>query len=388
MLFELVMSLVSHEPYAEKVNELVCLDIPNGSGLVDRIKRAWDEGDAIFPLDQRLPLIAKQSLVEQVAPTVICDSSGDNSYPGLPTQHGDAVVVATSGTTGQSKAVILTMSAVEASARATSHRLGVTENDCWLACLPPSHVGGLSVILRSLILNTKLIATPGFSIDGYNQAADDGATLVSLVATALQRVDSSRYRKIVLGGAKPPPDRPSNCVTTYGLTETGSGIVYDGLPLDGVDIQIRDSIVYVRGPMLLRGYRDGSSPLDAEGWLRTGDRGSLSLTGELTVDGREGDLIITGGENVWPEVVEESIRRHPGIIDVCVGGVADPMWGHAVHAWIVTAPHSDISLSQLRDHVKETLPAHCAPQHVHEIAEIPRTALGKPQRSLLVAKIK
>ena len=378
---------MSHEPYAEKVNELVCIDMANGPLFVDRIKRAWDNGDAVFPLDQRLPLVAKQAIVHLVAPTIISSVSGDTHHDGRPVERGDAVVVATSGTTGTSKAVVLTMNAVEASARATSRRLQVSSDDCWLACLPPAHVGGLSVILRSLIMNTNVIAVPSFAVDTYNDAASQGATLVSLVATALQRVDSSRYRTIVLGGARPPADRPSNCVATYGLTETGSGVVYDGIPLDDVEIEIRESIVYVRGPMLLRGYRDGTTPLDSEGWLRTGDRGFLSSTGILSIEGREGDLIISGGENVWPEVVEESLRTHPDVIDVCVAGVPDITWGQAVHAWIVLANGTDLSIDNARNHVKESLPAHCAPQQVHIVQEIPRTALGKPQRNLLISTI-
>lgn len=335
-------------------------------------------------IDQRLPDVAKKSLVADMAPTIIFHSSGETSYPGRAVEAGDAVVVATSGTTGASKGVVLTMQAVIASAKATSDRLGVSPDDCWLACLPPAHVGGLSVILRSLIMNTKLIAVPTFTVDAFNEAATKGATLVSLVATALQRIDASRYRTIVLGGAKPPENRPVNCIATYGLTETGSGIVYDGLALNNVEIQIRDSIVYVRGPMLLRAYRDGTTPLETDGWLRTGDRGSISDTGVLSIEGREGDLIISGGENVWPEVVEKSLRSHPNIDDVCVAGVPDPTWGHAVHAWIVITPGSAVSLEEIRDHVKETLPAHCAPQRIHVIAEVPRTALGKPQRNLLV----
>lgn len=378
---------MSHDPYAERVNELVCLDMPNGPNLVDRIKRAWDEGDAVFPLDQRLPHSAKKELLDSVGPTIVSTINGDESVDGRRVETGDAVIVATSGTTGKPKAAILTMSAVEASARATSGRLAVTEDDCWLACLPPAHVGGLSVIMRSIILNTEVIAIPAFSVEAYNDSAAKGATLVSLVSTALQRVDPSRYRTIVLGGSRPPADRPDNCISTYGLTETGSGVVYDGRALDGVELDIRESIIHVRAPMLLRAYRDGSNPLDANGWFRTGDRGSLSTDGVLTVEGREGDLIITGGENVWPEQVEATLMTHPGVLDVCVAGVSDNTWGHAVHAWIVTDPEHDITLELMRDHVKQTLAAYCAPQQVHIVGAIPRTALGKPQRHLLASTL-
>ena len=160
--------------------------------------------------------------------------------------------------------------------------------------------------------------------------------------------------------------------------------MYNGKALRGVELEIRDSIVYVRAPMLLRAYRDGSIPLDSDGWFCTNDRGSLSEEGVLSIEGRDGDLIITGGENVWPEVVEDSLRDFESITDLCVAGVPDHEWGHAVHVWIVTTHADSISLDALRGHVKKSLPAHFAPRQVHIVSEIPRTALGKPQRSALV----
>lgn len=351
--------------------------------MVDRIRQAWDEGDAIFPLDQRLPVPSRATVMEVVLPTRIATANDETRYLGQPIENGDAVVVATSGTTGRPKAVVLTHDAVRASAHATSSRLAVTKSDKWLACLPPSHVGGLSVILRSIVTETDIIAVPAFSVEAYNDAALNGATLVSLVSTALQRVDSARFRTIVLGGAKPPAVRPRNSVTTYGMTETGSGVVYDGIPLDGVEIEIRESIIYLRAPMLMRGYRDGTTSIDDLGWLRTGDIGSFS-NGVLAVEGREGDLIITGGENVWPESVEDVVRKMKHVLDVCVAGVPDPQWGQSVTAWIVT-DGNNVNLSDVRSFVKEQLPAHCAPQKVFLLKEIPRTALGKPKRAELIS---
>lgn len=379
----LTCSQVSHGAYAERVNELVCLDMPCSQTFVDRIKRAWDNGDAIFPLDQRLPGPARAAVLSAIRPTRIATETDEVSYDGDPVESGDAVVVATSGTTGTPKGVVLTHSAVEASARATSERLNVKPSDKWLACLPVSHVGGLSVVLRSLVMGTSVVTAPQFSIEAYNQSAQEGATLVSLVSTALQRVDPTLYRTIVLGGAKPPADRPANTVTTYGMTETGSGVVYDGVPLSDVEIEIRDSVVYVRAPMLLRAYRDGSIPLTSDGWLRTGDIGSF-IDGTVSIAGREGDLIITGGENVWPESVEDAIRSHPLVADICVAGIADAEWGQIVTAWIVPATNSEVTLDAIREHVKQSLPAHCAPRQIVITSAIPRTALGKPQRSLLV----
>lgn len=350
--------------------------------MVDRIRRAWDDGDAIFPLDQRLPALARTAVMNAVMPTRVATADNETQISGNPVESDDAVVVATSGTTGQPKAVVLTLDAVVASAHATSRRLNVSSDDKWLACLPASHVGGLSVILRSIVTDTPVIAVPSFSVESYDTAARDGATLVSLVSTALQRVDSSKFRTIVLGGSRPPLDRPNNTVTTYGMTETGSGVVYDGVPLEGVQIDIRDTVIHIKAPMLLRAYRNADSPFTSDGWFRTGDIGSFD-NGRLTVEGREGDLIITGGENVWPEDVEAALRTSSFVADVCVAGIPDPEWGQQVTAWIV--PHSVApSLEEIRSHVKQILPAHCAPRRIELISEIPRTALGKPRRADLI----
>lgn len=354
--------------------------------MINRIKQAWDNGDAVFPLDQRLPTPERQRVLEAIKPTIIFNGDANTSLNGVPTETGDAVVIATSGTTGIPKGVIHTHSSITASAKATSKRLAVNETDKWFACLPPAHIGGFSVILRSLVMNTPVITAPQFSVEEYNRAADKGATLVSLVATALSRVDPSRYRTIVLGGSRPPAHLPDNCVTTYGMTETGSGVFYNRAPLEGVETEIRDGVICLRAPMLMRGYRNASAPIDADGWFRTGDLGTYE-NGLISVFGREGDLIITGGENVWPEQVEDRLRQHERIADVCIAGVEDPEWGHIVSTWVVTSDNNDISLDEIRAFVKETLPAHCAPKVVTLVSEIPRTSLGKPKRSELVASL-
>ena len=172
-------------------------------------------------------------------------------------------------------------------------------------------------------------------------------------------------------------------VTTYGMTETGSGVVYDGRPLEGVDVRIADNDeILLRGPMLLRCYRDGSDPF-VDGWFPTGDLGRWLDDGRLHVDGRAGDLIITGGENVWPEPVEAALRRHPDVADVAVTGVPDDEWGQVVVALVVTSPGAVPTLDDLRATVKELLPAFCAPRRLVLTEAIPRTALGKVRRTLL-----
>lgn len=347
------------------MNRLVAIDLPGGPEFVDELRHVWDAGDAAFPVDQRLPESAKRELCAAMR-------VGDEVQP------GDALVMATSGSTGTPKGVVLTHDAVAASARATSDRLDVHPDDHWLACLPLSHVGGLSVVTRALHTGTQLTVLPGFDAIAVE---DVGATLVSLVATALARIDPSRFRTIVLGGSRPPDHRPANCVTTYGMTETGSGVVYDGVPLDDVEVDITpDGEIRLRAPMLLRCYRDGSSPLDADGWFATGDLGVWLPDGQLHVAGRRGDLIITGGENVWPEAVEAALADHPGVADVMVRGVDDPEWGQVVEALIVPVGDPP-TLDSIRAHVKAHHPAFMAPRRLAVVESLPRTSLGKLRRA-------
>ena len=364
-------------------SRLVALDIPGGPGFVNALRDVWDRGDAAFPVDQRLSRGAKAALLATMAAGVVIDERGD-AVPledGRPVEPGDALVMATSGSTGVPKGVVLTHAAVAASAVASSARLGVTQDDHWLACLPLAHVGGLGVVTRAMVMGTSLTVLPGFDPEAVMTV---GATHVSLVATALRRIDPAGFRTIVLGGAAAPRDRPPNVVTTYGMTETGSGVVYDGRPLDGIELRIDASgQIHVRGPMLLRGYRDGAEAL-VDGWLATGDVGRWLDDGRLHVDGRRGDLIITGGENVWPEPIEAILRARPDVADVAVAGTPDEEWGHVVTAFVVPLTGEDVpTLDALRANVKEHLPPFCAPRRLVVVAAIPRTALGKVRRGEL-----
>jgi O-succinylbenzoic acid--CoA ligase len=167
------------------------------------------------------------------------------------------------------------------------------------------------------------------------------------------------------------------------MTETGSGVVYDGLPLDGVELRVVDGELQVRGPMLARCYRDGSPTLDGDGWLHTGDAGEL-VDGRLRVAGRMGDVIVTGAEKVWPAPVEAVLRTVPGVADVAVGGRADPAWGQVVVAWVVPDDRAaPPALDALRDAVKAVLPPWAAPRRLVLVDALPRTALGKVRRAAL-----
>jgi O-succinylbenzoic acid--CoA ligase len=211
--------------------------------------------------------------------------------------------------------------------------------------------------------------------------------LTSLVPTTLARIDPSLFGTILVGGQAPPDDRPPNVVATYGMTETGSGVVYDGAPLTGVELRVDvDGQIHIRAPMLLRAYRDGSDPKDADGWFPTGDLGTLDH-GRLEVHGRASDLIISGGENVWPLAVERALLTHPEVTDVAVVGRPDPVWGQRVVAVIVPRETGDPpSLDELRDHARTTLPAYAAPAALELVEAIPRTTSGKVRRGALTTR--
>lgn len=348
---------------------------------METLRRVWDDGDAILPIDQRLPTAAKERLIQAIAPQILIDSTGSHHLEqSRPVEDGDALVVATSGSTGEPKGVVLTHSAVAASARASSKALEVDPDDHWLACLPVAHIGGLSVITRALITGVPVTVLPAFDADRV-AALSHSCTLTSLVGAALRRIDPRIFRLILLGGGRQPEQRPANTVTTYGMTETGSGVVYDGIPLEGVEIDIAsDGEILIKGPMLMRAYRDGSTAIDSEGWLHTDDLGSIGPDGRLRVDGRRGDVIVTGGQKVWPDAVEMALAREFPVHDFCVLGLPDDEWGERV-VLVTTDPSVDLDL--MRGRVKEVLPAYCAPREIRVVDRIERTALGKVRRTEL-----
>jgi O-succinylbenzoic acid--CoA ligase len=175
-----------------------------------------------------------------------------------------------------------------------------------------------------------LTTAPQFDAEQVESLARQGITHTSLVATALGRINSELFERILLGGAKPPPHLPPNVTTTYGLTETMGGVVYNRTALTGVEISISaEQEILVRGPILMNRYyqQQLSHPIDNEGWLHTGDLGSMSTNSQLSVIGRRSELIISGGENIWPEAVEAALTSHADVSDVCVVGIDDHEWG-------------------------------------------------------------
>ena len=192
------------------------------------------------------------------------------------------------------------------------------------------------------------------------------------------------FRRLVVGGSAPPAVLPPNAVVSYGMTETGSAFVYDGVPLDRAEVRIVDGEIQVRGPMVFRAYRDGRDPKSSDGWFGTNDAGEWADDGRLVVHGRRGDLIITGGENVWPTAVERVLGTHPDVVEVAVIGRDDPEWGQVVVAVVVPRDSDEPpTLDALRDHVKAQLPAFAAPRSLELADALPRTLLGKVERRSL-----
>ncbi|MEI6742506.1 MAG: AMP-binding protein [bacterium] len=371
------------------MNKLVGIDMALSGEFVSTLQKIWHAGDCAFPIDQRLPHAQKAQLVEDfgVQELVTVNDRTVIAHHESHVAENDAVIFTTSGSSGTPKGVVHTHDSLRANANIVAQYFGDTSSTHWLACLPPSHVGGFGVISRALHWGCKLTTISQFDAAEVEGLARSGVTHTSLVATALGRIDAELFDNILLGGAKPPLTLPPNVTTTYGLTETMGGVVYNRTALTGMEISISaDQEILVRGPVLMNRYYQPQlgHPVDGEGWLHTGDLGSMSPDNQLSVAGRRSELIISGGENIWPEVVEAALVNHPDVSDICVVGVDDREWGQRVVAFIVPTNTSVThTLTEWREIVAESLPRFMAPRQVVIINSIPRSALGKPQRQAL-----
>ena len=377
-----------HSPYAVTVRQLVALDLASGEQVAAEVRRQWDLGHAVLILDQRLPQHSRMALADSLGAHVVVDEHGRSTrnIDAEPMRDGDALVIATSGTSGEPKGVVHTHDAIRAASLATAAALGCGAEAHWLACLPLAHIGGFGVLTRAWHTGAALTVFDGFDVE---RVSSTGATHVSLVATALQRIDANVFRRILLGGSRPPSEVPANATVTYGLTESCGGVVYDRRPVPGVSVRIADDgEVLLRGPMVMSRYRgsDAPTPVDDAGWLHTNDIGRI-VEDHLEVDGRRGDMIVTGAEKVWPDAVERCVLTHPAVRECAVAGVDDPEWGQRVVCWVVVDASANISLDELRDHVSEHLPRYCAPKQLVVVDSLPRTALGKVLRRSLVEQL-
>lgn len=291
---------------------------------------------------------------------------------------GADTVVFTSGTTAEPRPVALSAAHHEASARALGGRLGLGTGDRWLCVLPTWHVGGMAIVIRAAVFAATVVVHERFEPERVrDELAWGGITHVSLVPTMLRRLEpleAPALEVLLLGGGPIPAQQLESglpIVATYGMTETASAVATGtpGEPLPGVELRIADDgEILVRGPMVA-----------AEGWLRTGDAGSLDERGRLTVEGRLSDTIITGGENVAPIRVEAALETHPAVAEVGVVGLPDPDWGEAVTAFVV----GEARETELLTHVRERLAPHEVPKSVRFVDSLPRNQAGKLLRAEL-----
>jgi len=364
--------------------------------LVELLAAALEgTGPAILPLDAGLPAGRVAELIAALRPGSIEDAGAVTplrSAEKAGVAEGTAVVVGTSGSTGAPKGVELSAAALRYSARASLDRVGARAGQRWLCCLPATHVAGLQVLVRSLVSGTEPVLAERADAGTVADAAASGCAHVSLVPTQLQRLLAgggpaalAGYSSVLLGGAAAPAPLLAAArtagvpvVTTYGMTETCGGCVYDGVPLDGVRVEIRDDgRIWIGGPVLFSGYRGGPGA-PADGWFRTGDLGRLDSSGRLTVRGRADDVINTGGHKVVPGEVAAVLATCPGVRDVAVVGQPDPEWGERVVAVVVPADPADPPAPELlRLRVRERLPRYAAPSKVVTVDAVPTLPNGK-----------
>lgn len=314
---------------------------------------------------------------------MILDENGRSAlHSGREVDDEIGLVMLTSGSSGTPKAAELTWSALEASAVLTQATLRGERAPAWYPCLPASHIGGLAVLLRAILDDATLVWGPP---DELERAASLGATHVAVVRTQLARFDLDAFEKVLVGGARPPSARGENVIATWGMTETGSGVVYDGYPLAGVDVASREGEIIVRSPTLFRSYRNAprlltTGPDGRNDWFATGDAGSVE-DGKVSVRGRLGYVINTGGEKLWPEDLEVLIAGIEGVTDVAVTSLFDPEWGEKVVALVVSdASNKD---AQIRDLADEAIGPWAKPKLIRYVRDIPRTNNGKIRRSAL-----
>ena len=388
-------------------------------------------GAVFVPLSPRLPPFERTRHLRDAAPRTL--TTGPEGTPtalatGKETPfdvEAAAAIVYTSGTSGEPKGVVLSYRNLLASAVGAAFHAGTLPGDRWLACLPLCHVGGLAILARSVLAGSAVLLHERFDPAAVSLALDrDGITLASFVPAMLEQVLTLRgdtppppsLRAVLLGGAAASAsllERAAKAgwplLPTYGLTEAGSQVATlppgaplraDGgglRPLPGVELRIADDDgrplppgdvgeILVRGDTVTRGYwrrPEASHALLAGGWLHTGDLGVLDESGALRVVGRRDDRLITGGENVHPADVEAVLLAHPDVADAGVAGLADPVYGQRVAAWIVRRPGSAIDAMTLERFARAQLAPFKVPRSWQFVSALPRNAGGKLLRRAL-----
>lgn len=363
---------------------LLALDLPLGPALEHALRDCAEHRQAFCVLDQRLSLRRREEELSLLGATSVLDESGRRDRPeGHAVDDEIGLVMLTSGSSGEPKAAELAWEALVASAELTQASLRSDAPPVWFPCLPANHIGGLAVLLRAILADASLLWG---DVEELESAPRRGATHVALVSTQLARYDTSGFYCVLLGGARPPRELAENIVTTWGMTETGSGIVYDRYALPGVELAAPEGELLVRSPTLFRSYRSTARPRAAgpdgrDDWFPTGDAGEI-VDGRVHVYGRLDFVINTGGEKLWPEDLEAVLRTLEGINDVAVAGVEDPEWGQRVVALVVSdGANYDAAIAAI---AAERVGPWAKPKEIRYVVAIPRTGNGKIRRGDLV----
>jgi o-succinylbenzoate---CoA ligase len=380
----------------------------------------------LAPLLQRLRpqvVLAEEALLDRL-PDAECLEVVERE-PGQPSPEGpglapdeDWVVLFTSGTTGQPKGARLPLRALLASAAASGANLGASSEDRWLCNLPLFHIGGLAMAARCAVDGAALVVHRRFDAEETARALSEGSiTHASLVTRTLRLAldagaSAVALRAVLVGGGPLPGELAARArarglpvLQTYGLTEACSQVATErpaeadgttaGPPLPGLALRVVVSgdapaavgeagEIQVKGPTVMTGYldaADATAQVLAGGWLRTGDVGALDGRGRLSVLARRLDLILSGGENVYPAEVEAVLAAHPGVAEAAVVGRTDPAWGEVPVAAVVLRP--GVGVDALMEWARGRLAGFKVPAEVVAVAELPRTAAEKVDRVAL-----
>jgi O-succinylbenzoic acid--CoA ligase len=378
--------------------DCAAIALPPGEDFVVALHGCLLAGLAAVPVDLRLGdeerarrMAGAGVVIDQPLGTARGGTPAAPSGPSPVIFSGDAAVAImhTSGTTAAPKPVTLTHDNFMASALGSTVALGVDVDERWLCPMPLTHVGGLSIPIRSAIYATTAILHGAFETQRVLAELMDPArrvTLVSLVPTMLSRLLDAglerppTLRWALVGGGPIAPELVASAkragvpvAPTYGMTEACSQIATFGWPLAGVELRLDGSgrEVLVRGPIVAPGA------LSDDGWLHTGDVGEFDERGRLQIAGRLSDTIVTGGENVAPAEIEEALLAHPAVSDAAVVGRPDPEWGEAIVALVVPRDGQVVDPDELRSHCRARLAGFKVPKVVELVEALPRTASGK-----------
>lgn len=454
---------------ASGASRLVKLDVSNLATPLSLFTSAW-AGVPFVPLNYRLTDTEIEALLKRVTPAYLVTqedrvvslggvdqvnavASADFLDPGQHSQVVDgewsmdpdeiAVLLFTSGTTGEPKAAVLRHKHLVSYILSSVEFASAPEEDASLVCVPPYHIAGIAAVMSSVYSGRHVIQLPNFTAEAWVQLArEHKVTTAFVVPTMLARIvellevegeetaNMPHLNSLAYGGGKMPLSVIQKAMqffpntdfsNAYGLTETSSTIcvlgpdehretasssdpkvqrrlVSVGRGLPGVEIEIRDDEgkllgpgergeIYVRGEQVSGEYEGRGAVTDAEGWFPTRDAGSMDDEGYLFLEGRADDVIVRGGENLSPGEIEDVMLTHPSVADAAVVGIPDEQWGEAVAAVVVAKAGSSVDLDALKAMIQEQLRSSRVPQVIEIWTELPYNETGKLLRRVVKADL-